>query len=125
MDLQDNLEDFLTLVTFFGYVKRVSGYYVIREDDGYINVSYNNGGVPTYTGFGSYNFHKNFTVESSIKRYKMNKEHLFPSWMRKYRLDLDQIDDIDVDFKYIKDLESFLCEYHIQSGRDWKINKLI
>ena len=90
----------VNLITQIGYKHRVGNYYVITEEDGYINISY-----ASYNNFENIIFHKNFYSNT----YDDNGFH---------KKDISEIFDNFLDFK------KFISKYHIKEMRKIKIMNL-
>jgi predicted double-glycine peptidase len=81
-----------------GYRLRVPNYYVINEDDGYINVSYY-----MYKDKEIIDFHKNYYYGSFDKKNK---------------------NELSYSFDNFTDFEKFMTTYHKKQIRKIKINRL-
>jgi hypothetical protein len=91
-------DELVDLIESIGYKQRVENYYVIVEDDGYINISYGQ----NVNFKHRINFCKNFYFSNSGKYKEINK--------------------------FFEDFESFskfIAEYHSDLFRKHKIKKII
>lgn len=100
--------EFKELAKIFGYKQRVDTYYVFKEQDGYINISYEYRGIK-FDGSPYkeiFTFHKNHyqnVIDSSTGLHKK---------------------DIHFDSEEFKEFEEWMCKYHLKQGRKYKLKKL-
>lgn len=93
-------DDVVDIIESIGYKHRTANYYVIDENDGYINISYERNSDENIV----INFHKNIYHKLIINGYKKR--------------------DISMIFNNIDDFYSFIFEYHNKLFRKHKIEKL-
>lgn len=90
----------VNFITKIGYKQRVGNYYVIGENDGYINISYT-----CYDNVETITFHKNFYRN-------VYDENGYPK------------KDLYEKFNNFLDFEKFISKYHYKEVRKIKLNKL-
>ena len=88
-------ERVLKLITSIGYKQRCGNYYIINENDGYINIS-------SYLDYNS----------NEIIRFHKNYSNIYPHY------------DIDQQFLTYEDFEKFIELYHKTICRKLKLKKL-
>lgn len=91
----------VNLITQVGYKQRVGNYYVITEEDGYINISYT-----SYNNIEDIVFHKNF-----YNRQARNGNGVYKK-------------DINKHFNNFLDFEKFIAKYHKKEVRKIKLKKI-
>jgi hypothetical protein len=100
-------DEFKELTNFFNYEHRIGTYYIFREKDGYINISYeyiiNTNGPIEY-----FLFHKNH-YQGIVDNNSLHIEHK---------------KDIHFETTNFKEFEQWMCEYHKKQGRKYKLKKL-
>jgi hypothetical protein len=112
-EYQENFENF---VKKFGYTRRVESYFIIREDDGYINVH------REFPSRQIYKFYKNFYQGTKNPFHDGSKLYLDVEF-----LGYDCVmtpDTIELYFNRFSDFKNFLCNYHTKQGRKLKLKQL-
>lgn len=107
---------FEKLALSFGYSHRVGGYYVIREDDGYINIH------REFPSKKIYNFHKNFYQGVRNPHHDGSKYEIEIKFSG-YNCTMTP-STISVDFNNVSDFENFLANYHKKQGRKLKLKQI-
>lgn len=113
------MKDFVSIVKVFGYDFRVEDYYVIRESDGYINISYDMDNFEFHKNFyaGKFNPHLDWT------EYKMRSSYPYYQYFLGYLSEMTP-GTITIRFNTLNDLTNFLCKYHPYKGRKFKLSKI-
>lgn len=107
---------FENIVKFFGYKDRGGNYYVFSEKDGYINVSRKFPNQIIYSFFKNYYF-DNYNTYHNSTNYKKS-QILFG-----YEC-ITTNKTLEARFNNIDEFTNFLCRYHVQKGRKYKLQKL-